>query len=175
MTEKQAQDAVLAVEQTWVFTFGVAAKKLWTAALLPYDSITTAAATMRLHDKSRERPTIAELKAQIEEIDAQMAGEQTTRTTTVARTDDDVEEMTREQYAKEPKPDWPHVWFWMRFKQNDFRLLPQQDPLGHAPNVLNPDQYAEVHGKWVADGSPKVTSEILAAGLAGALPAALPV
>jgi hypothetical protein len=157
--ERQAQESVSAVEQMWDFELGDSARKLWHNAMAPFDSVTVAGAILKLHDTRKERPRLNEFKAAVEEMTA--AKETSLRAHPVART------------VSDDPLDWIHVWNWLRFTNNDFRALPQQDYLGivsgSSLEEMTMKEYEEVRRQWLAAGSPKVTLAQLVAGLTGSV------
>lgn len=165
MDERQAEETVLAVEQTWEIDLGEA-RNMWSQAMLPYDSLTTASAILKLRERQRERPTIADLRKVISEIDVAQ-----TASSLPPKRDPKGWEDKKEE--KGP-PEWTHIWFWLRFSQRDYRRLPDQDVYGAVAGTeyeeMTKAQYAEVREKWVSAGSPKVSVEKLNAVLTGSLP-----
>lgn len=165
MDEIQAEQTVLAVEQTWKCDLGEA-RNLWLQAVLPFDSLTAAAAIIKLSERSRDRPSIAELREMITEITAEKIDH--ARAQLPAKRDPHPE--TRTTGKKNEPPEWTHIWSWLRFKQNDFRRLPQQDAYDYTTGTsleeMTRADYEDVRQKWIAEGSPRVTPEEVSSGLA---------
>lgn len=167
MDDRQAEDTVLAVEQTWNCDLGEA-KNIWRQAMRQHDSLTAAAAILRLSERQRERPTIAELRKIILEISAEQEASLPPKKESDWSPPGQRDE-PQKQFGNSP-PEWTHIWSWMRFKINDFRKLPQQDVYGivagSSLEEMTWPQYEEIRLKWIDAGSPRVTTEEVSSGIA---------
>lgn len=117
MNEEQAWDTVFAVEQTWGIELGDD-RQAWVDAMLPFDSISAAAAILKVGDRQRDRPTIGDIRRAIIEIDAAMA----------SRDSGDRESSgsdTEGQYVRD-LPAWIKGWAVGRYKHGDMRVWPEQ-------------------------------------------------
>jgi hypothetical protein len=73
-----------------------------------------------------------------------------------------------EGYGKGEVPEWVSVWYWIRIEKDDFRRLPQQDPVVHFREVdrerlgvgepLTKEEYEDFRQQWIAAGAPRVRS-----------------
>ena len=114
MNEEQAWDTVLSVEQTWGIELGED-RQIWADAMLSFDSLSAAAAILKVRDRQRDKPTIADIRRVIIEIDsAQLAGSRPTR-----------EEGLEDQYVLDLQA-WIKGWAVSRYKHGDMRVWPEQ-------------------------------------------------
>lgn len=158
MNEQQAWETVLAVEQTWGISIGEE-RQAWADAMLPFDSMSAAAAILKVRDRQRDRPTIGDIRRVIIEIDAAMAS-------------DDVrgESAADGQYVRD-LPDWIKGWAVSRYKHGDMRVWPEQrlgyDSLQRYNSGFRtyvwPDQEmmpSEEMAKYVTEGSKLSVSDL---------------
>lgn len=112
MNEQQAWDSVLAIEQTWGIELGEE-RQAWADAMLPFDSMSAAAAILKVRDRQRDRPTIGDIRRVIIQIEAEKSP--------VATLDGDHES----EYVRD-LPSWIKGWAVSRYKHGDMRVWPEQ-------------------------------------------------
>ncbi len=115
MNEREAHELVRSIEHLWNYDMGADGRATWTAALSRYDSITASEAIIRLSQRQRERPTLADIRQII---------------TIIHR---DRGNTTRELSAgRQTLPGWVKRWacaryFHARFdRKQDMRRFPEQ-------------------------------------------------
>lgn len=110
MNEEQAWDTVMAVEQTWGIELGED-RQSWADAMLPFDSLSAAAAILKVRDRQRDRPTIGDIRRVILEIDAAKGPAP--------------DEQESGVYVRD-LPAWIKGWAVGRYKRGDKRVWPEQ-------------------------------------------------
>jgi hypothetical protein len=148
MNDEQAQDVIASVEQLWECKVADNVQATWKTGLYPYEAIDAAAAVIRIRAQTHARPTLEDVLLELEDI------------------------VARKRVGKPLKsPEWVSVWFWMRFKQGNHKMLPQQDPdlmLSDMGLVLTKDEYEDVRQQWIADGSPVASIDGMVRVMTGA-------
>jgi hypothetical protein len=138
MTDREAQQIVRTVEETWRLDFGGEGRRIWRESMMRYEHDVAMRAVRRLAERQRERPTIADVKQVIRDI-TQLA--------------------TPVRALPEPKqsdiPDWVLVWRWARWLREPpvTTPFPQQLP-HHQPPYLTEPQYAALRDEWIIAGHP---------------------
>jgi len=111
VNEEQAWETVLAVEQTWRIELGEE-RRTWAEAMLPFNSLSAAAAILKVGDRQRDRPTIGDIRRVIIEIEAAQG--------LTAET-----EQQEAGYVWELES-WIKGWAVGRYKHGDMRVFPEQ-------------------------------------------------
>lgn len=153
MNADQAKETVRAIEQVW--NCSLAGDYLaWEEALLPLDSLTAAAAILRLSERHKEHPEIADIVRTASDIQTEEDEEKPRPKTSTA--------LSPAGGRVYETPEWVSIWSFMRFAKKDFRMLSQQD-YGFVAGLkfLTPEEYEEIRQEWIAAGSPRMTASDL--------------
>ena len=140
MTEREAQEIVRMVESGWTVDFGQEGRKMWKRMLYNFDPAIGTEAVIKLSERQRQRPTIADLRGMILKI-------MTDRTPKGVPLD----------LPKNQMPEWVNVWDWCRNERQPRFMLPfpQQEPYVDPTETITPEQYDELREEWIKAGAPK--------------------
>jgi len=148
MNEREAFEMVRAIEHLWNYDMGSDGRNTWTQAMMHMPSAHASEAIIRLSERQRQRPTIADVRAMVRHIMSNHAAK----------------ELRPELNApREQTPTWVNVWAWSRWTNNDHRSFPQQSEYVMAD--MSMDDYHALEAEWVAEGSPKFDVRNLAKAL----------
>lgn len=150
MTEREAGELVRAVEHLWRFEMDSGARAIWIQSIQQMESTHVSEAVLRLSERQRERPTLADIRNMIRHIVANHAAR-------------DVRPALPR--GTEEIPTWVQVWAWARWAKGDQRAFPQQSD--HVISDMTPGEYDVLEAEWRESGSPSVTVDNLVRVMSG--------
>lgn len=68
MNERQAHELVRSIEHLWSYDMGADGRSTWTQALTRYDSPIASEAVLKLSERQRDRPTLADVRNMVAKI-----------------------------------------------------------------------------------------------------------
>lgn len=68
MNERQAHELVRSIEHLWSYDMGADGRATWTQALTRYDSPLASEAILKLSERQRDRPTLADVRNMVAKI-----------------------------------------------------------------------------------------------------------
>lgn len=139
MDEREAQELVRSVEAAWRIDFGQDGRRIWREAMMRYDSVIASIAVVKLAERQRERPTVADVRHMILKLEA----------------DQRADEPALPEPEPENIPTWVFVWRWARYVRDprEDRPFPQQHP-HHQPPYLSEQVYEALRQEWRNAGEP---------------------
>jgi len=117
VNEEQAWETVLAVEQTWGIELGED-RQIWVNEMLPFDSLTAAAAILKVRDRQRDRPTVGDIRRVIIEIEA-------SKPQSPGAPREQPRQESEGEYVRDLSG-WIKGWAVARYKHGDMRVWPEQ-------------------------------------------------
>lgn len=68
MTDREAQELVRAIEHLWQYDMGADGRNTWAEALTPMNSLHASEAVLRLSQRQKDKPTLADVRNMIAKV-----------------------------------------------------------------------------------------------------------
>jgi hypothetical protein len=68
VTDREAHDLVRAIEHLWHLDMGADGRTTWCNSLIQFDNVIASEAILKLSERQRERPTVADVRGMIAKI-----------------------------------------------------------------------------------------------------------
>lgn len=142
MNERQAHELVRSIEHLWNYDMGADGRATWTQALTRYDSPLASEAILKLSERQRERPTLADVRNMVTKIQRDRLPESRAREISA---------------GSQTLPPWVKRWACARYlyarfnRKQDMRRFPEQGEWRNPAGALMPDDEWQAEADQITD------------------------